>query len=335
MFNKIYEKVKTFIIVNKKFLIFLIVLNLLVWVELPYVVYAPGGAIDLDKRIEVKNENEAKGKLQMAYVTMTPGSIPFLLSSFIIPDWDIVSKDDLTYENEDMDDMLKKDRLEFEASVDNATISAYKMLNKELQITGSHNIVTYIDEKAETKLKLFDEILAVDGKEFSDMEEYRSIVTSHQKGDVLTLKIKRNKKEKDVKIKVYDTSDGLKTGISIVTTYDFKNPDDLKIKSKASESGPSGGMMMALGIYNALTKEDITKGKNIVGTGTIDKEGNVGEIGGIKYKLIGAVKNKADIFICPKENYEEAKKVAKEKNYDIIIITDATLEGVINDLKNL
>ena len=234
-----------------------------------------------------------------------------------------------------MDDMLKKDRLEFEASVDNATISAYKMLNKDLQITGSHNIVTYIDEKAETKLKLFDEILAVDGKEFSDMEEYRSIVTSHQKGDVLTLKIKRNKKEKDVKIKVYDTSDGLKTGISIVTTYDFKNPDDLKIKSKASESGPSGGMMMALGIYNALTKEDITKGKNIVGTGTIDKEGNVGEIGGIKYKLIGAVKNKADIFICPKENYEEAKKVAKEKNYDIIIITDATLEGVINDLKNL
>ena len=103
MFNKIYEKVKTFIIVNKKFLIFLIVLNLLVWVELPYVVYAPGGAIDLDKRIEVKDENEASGKLQMAYVTMTPGSIPFLLSSFIIPDWDIVSKDDLTYENEDME----------------------------------------------------------------------------------------------------------------------------------------------------------------------------------------------------------------------------------------
>ena len=72
--------------------------------------------------------------------------------------------------------------------------------------------------------------------------------------------------------------------------------------------------MMALSIYGNLTNQDLTNGKTIVGTGTIDIDGNVGSIGGVKYKLIGAVKNKADIFIVPNgENYDEAIKIKKEK----------------------
>ena len=93
--------------------------------------------------------------------------------------------------------------------------------------------------------------------------------------------------------------------------------------------------LQALGIYNSLTEEDITKGKNIIGTGTIDVNGNIGEIGGVKYKLIGAVRNKADIFICPKENEKEAKKVAKENNYDIIILTADNLAEIIQKLENI
>ena len=92
--------------------------------------------------------------------------------------------------------------------------------------------------------------------------------------------------------------------------------------------------MMSLTIYNKLVKEDITNGKKIVGTGTIDVDGKVGEIGGVKYKLIGAVKNKADIFICPVENYEEAVKVAKEKDYDIKIISAKTFDEVLEKLKS-
>ena len=72
---------------------------------------------------------------------------------------------------------------------------------------------------------------------------------------------------------------------------------NIKVKTKSSESGASGGFMTALAIYNALTSDDITKGKIIAGTGTIDSEGNVGVIGGVKYKLSGAVKNHADIML--------------------------------------
>ena len=92
---------------------------------------------------------------------------------------------------------------------------------------------------------------------------------------------------------------------------------------------------MSLTVYNQLTETDITRGKKIVGTGTIDINGNVGEIGGVKYKLIGAVKNKADIFICPEENYEEAISVAKDKNYDIKIISAKTFDEALEKLANI
>ncbi len=92
---------------------------------------------------------------------------------------------------------------------------------------------------------------------------------------------------------------------------------------------------MSLSIYNQLVEEDITGGKKIVGTGTIDIEGNVGEIGGVKYKLIGAVKNDAEIFMCPEENYEEAVSVAEDKGYDITIVSVAMFEEAIKKLDEL
>ena len=335
MFSKIYDKVKKFIKENWLFLVIIIGLNLLFWIDLPYVIYAPGGAINLEERISSKSNYESSGKLQMAYVSMVRGSIPFLLASYVIPNWDIEPKSDVTLEDESINDMIKKDKLYLQESIANATMSSLKLLNKDFKINKIHNNVVYITKEADTKLKLYDEIVKVDNKEITSLEDYRTIVESHLEGDLVDLEVLRDNKIKHLTAKVYNTEAGLKTGLSFITTYDLESDEDIKIKSKISESGPSGGLMMALGIYNNLTKEDITKGKNIVGTGTIDADGNIGEIGGVKYKLIGAVKNKADIFICPLENYEEAKKVAKKENYDIIILTDKTLSGIIKQLKDL
>ena len=92
---------------------------------------------------------------------------------------------------------------------------------------------------------------------------------------------------------------------------------------------------MSLSMYNALTSEDITKGKKIVGTGTIDRDGNVGAIGGINYKLASAVKKKADIFICPKGNYEEVKKLMDKYKYNIKIIEVGTFDETIQKLEQV
>ena len=65
-------------------------------------------------------------------------------------------------------------------------------------------------------------------------------------------------------------------------------------------------------------------------------EGNIGEIGGVKYKLMGAVKKKADIFIVPNgSNYDECIKLKKEKGYDIKIIGVDNFDEALEKLNKL
>jgi PDZ domain-containing protein len=60
--------------------------------------------------------------------------------------------------------------------------------------------------------------------------------------------------------------------------------------------------MFAIGIIDKLTPGALTQGKTIAGTGTIDPKGNVGEIGGIQQKLIGARDAGAVLFLAPQGN---------------------------------
>ena len=114
-----------------------------------------------------------------------------------------------------------------------------------------------------------------------------------------------------------------------------KTNKNVDFNYKGNESGASGGLMSTLEIYNRLVPEDITKGKTIAGTGTIKLDGSVGEIGGVKYKIMGAVKNKADLFIVPSGNYEEALNIKKEMGYDIKILEAKNFLQVLDDLKDL
>ena len=93
--------------------------------------------------------------------------------------------------------------------------------------------------------------------------------------------------------------------------------------------------MTALEIYNMLTPEDLTKGYKISGTGTINEDGTVGEIAGIKYKLAGACRKKSDIFICPSNNFEECEHEKEINKYNILLVEGDTFDNVLNKLMEL
>ena len=67
----------------------------------------------------------------------------------------------------------------------------------------------------------------------------------------------------------------------------------------------SAGMMYALGVIDKLTEADETGGKTIAGTGTIDAKGKVGAIGGIRLKMLGALRDGATWFLAPESNCNE------------------------------
>ena len=332
MLNKIYEKIKQYIKENFWFLVSLIAIVLLFTIDLPYIVEMPGGYISLNDRIKVEGR-DSNSEMGMAYVTTLKGNIPFLLFSYISPDFDIVSKDTVSYDDESIDEMNIRDRLLLNESISNATIAAFSEAGESYTINETKIMVSHVINK-DSQLKAGDNIIKIDDKKINEVLDIHNYLQTKSKDDTVNIKIKRDNKEMDIKSSLMEEDGRIIIGVNIVNNYELSTTPKIEVTSKRNESGPSGGLMMALTIYDKLTSSNLTKGDKIIGTGTITKDGLVGPIGGVKYKLIGAVNNKAKVFLCPKDNYEEAMKLKEERNYDIIIKEVSTLNDAIEFLKS-
>jgi len=332
--NKIYDKIKLFFKENYKGLLILLFIYVIFNFNIGFSVYTPGGLINMDERIESDDKlYKSDGSINMTYVSLIKGTIPTYLLAKIIPTWDIVDNDDITYDG-DLDETIKIDKYYLEESISNAYMVAYNLAGIDYNIVNSSNYITYIYEKSDTNLKLFDKIIKYDNIEFQTFSEMQEYISNKSIGDKVIFNVERNGKEIECYAKMIDINGLAKIGLTSAVINDYESDIDINVKSKKSESGASGGFMTALAIYNALTKEDITKGKIIAGTGTIDNEGNVGIIGGVKYKLGGAVKNNADIMLVPKDNYEEALEYKKEQKFDIELVSISTFKEAIDFLNN-
>ena len=332
--KKIFDKIKKFFKENYKGILTLVFIFLLFNFKLDFSIYSPGGLINLDNRIESKSDiNKSKGSINMTYVRLVKGTIPTYLLAKVIPTWDIVDNDDITYDG-DIDETIKIDKYYLLESISNAYMVAYNSAGVDYSIKKSNNYITYIYEKAKTDLKLFDNIIKYDNIKFTTFSEMQEYITNKNVGDKITFDVVRNGKNIKCYAELIDLGGNAKVGLTSAVINEYDSDVNVSVKSKASESGSSGGFMTALAIYNAITKDDITKGRVIAGTGTIDSEGNVGEIGGVTYKLAGAYKNGADIMLVPKDNYEEALKYKKKHKLDIELVSISTFKEGIEYLEN-
>ncbi len=335
MLSKLYDRVKTIIRDNYKFFLILIFFGVIVNIRLPYYIDAPGGLIDLSDRIRVNNTNKLKGSLNLTYVSEMQATLPTLIYAALDKNWDIYSAKDITIDNEDIADMELRDKIMLKEAYQTATILAYQEAKKNITINSYQLLVTYIDETAKTDLKVGDQILSINEVNVNTRDELNNEKDKYLVGTEVTFKIKRNGKEMTKSATIIEYEKELYIGIMVSELKDFTTTPPISFNFLSSESGSSGGLMTTLSIYGNLTNDDLTKGEVIAGTGTIDSDGQVGEIGGIKYKLIGALNNKATVFIVPTgDNYKDVMKLKKENNYHIEIIEAKTFDQVVSSLKN-
>lgn len=316
---------------NLWFLISLLIIVLLFNIKLPYYINMPGGTIEINNRIKCSSCNKINGSINLLYVSEYEATIPTFLLSYLFPNWDIEKISNQQVNKESMEDIYNRNRLMLEESVDAATMVAYEASNKKIDIKNKKNIVIALT--FDNNLKIGDEIVAVDGKEVENVLEIRKIINTKKEGNKVKVKIIRNGQEKIVAVTVNEVEKIKIIGVVVATDYDYELDPNIDINFKASESGASGGLMLALSIYSKINNEDIVKGRKIAGTGTIDFDGNVGEIDGIKYKIMGAYKNKVDLVLVPAKNYKEAIKIKKKYNYKMKIIKINTFKDVIEYLK--
>ncbi len=342
-----------------------IIAYLVIYVPTPYYIIQPGSAEEIKPMVTIQEgPTEEKGTFMLTTVRMSySNTLMFILAQFN-KNAEILKKSDLLQEGESQAEYSERQDYVMLNSQSNAMISAYEKAGIAYDITNKGVLVlqTLEDFPAAAILEPGDQIMKLDGKEVELREEVLTYIKTKKIGDTLKVTYKREGLERTAEIKLEalppdelpaDSAEPLpqRAGLGIVPV-DLQNveakEEEKQIEITAGDiGGPSAGLMFALEIYNQLVAQDITKGYRIAGTGTINTEGQVGVIGGIKYKVVAADKAGADIFFAPKDfipednkylpikNTTEAMNQAKKIKTKMIVVSVDTLEDALRYLETL
>jgi PDZ domain-containing protein len=89
---------------------------------------------------------------------------------------------------------------------------------------------------------------------------------------------------------------------------------------------------MSLGIIDKLSSGKLTGGRVVAATGTIDQNGNVGDVGGVAEKTIAVERAGATVFFVPKVELKTAEAKASPQLH---VYAVSNLDQVLRILKGL
>lgn len=322
--------------------------------SIPYYAMQPGSAEDVAQFLKVNGKpvQQGKGTFYLTTVSLGKASVlDWIRSQYshelkLIPEEQILAnyQNDEEYERQQKENMLE--------SQHSALMTAFHEARKPVKV--DYLGVEVFSLRKENGLQVGDLITAMDDKPILRSEDLFAYLEKKEIGDQVKVSLKRNKQQagKEIKEKiekmitlvdVSQPSEGKKRaglGIYPLTREQVSTTPPVSIEA-GEIGGPSAGLMFTIEVYNQITKGDLTQGKKIAGTGTINDLGKVGQIGGIEFKVRAADEEGAEIFFAPKDqqatdqNEKVAYQAAKEIKTKMKIVPVATFQEALRYLQNL
>lgn len=302
-------------------------------VELPYLAYSAGPVSDAADSVLVDDIDfyPPEGELLMLTVVTQDVNVFEAFIAGVDPTVDLVRKAAVRREGETDEEYRNRVLQQMDDSNYRSIAVALAYLGYELVPT--EVVINDIVEEvpAANVLELGDTVLAVNGRDIESVEDFVPALEGYEVGDTVDMTVQRDGGEVDLEVELAERDDepGVPM-IGIILGELTEPPFPLEIRP-GDVGGPSAGMMHTIAIIDALTEGELTHGKVIAGTGTIDLDGNVGSIGGIRQKVVAAEAAGADIILVPEGNYESAL-TAKHDAIDIVPV--ATLDEAIDFLED-
>ncbi|MDO4606514.1 MAG: S16 family serine protease [Bowdeniella nasicola] len=297
-------------------------------VPLPYVAEYPGPTVDVlseydgHELITVDKPVDTGGPLRMTTVSVAgvPGTrmlAATLTQALLDPDVSIMPREALFPENQTEEENRQISAAQMNSSQENASIAALESMGREVKVDllvagmteGSSAAEVLQEDDVITSIQVGDESAV-------PVQSYKALIgvlsKVPPKTDV-TLTVKRAGQEIPVTVTTIQPpapapGEDARTG-SLLGIFVYSRPtEDLGVEFGVGDriGGPSAGLMFALGIIDKLTPGPLAGNHDVAGTGTIDVDGRVGPIGGIRQKMVGAKRDGARYFLIPAANCPEA-----------------------------
>ncbi|HUF14777.1 MAG TPA: S16 family serine protease [Acidimicrobiia bacterium] len=311
------------------------VTSVVAWnLELPYLAYSAGPVSDAADTVVAEEVAifPPDGELLMLTVISQDVNVFEAFIAGVDPTIDLVRKQAVRREGETDEEYRNRVLQQMDDSNFRSITVALRYLGYEM--VPIEVVVNEIVEgvPAAAVLELGDTIRSVNGTSVATIEDVGPALEGHEVGDTIEIEVVREGSPVELEVELAERDDepGVPM-IGIVLGELTEPPFPIEIEA-GDVGGPSAGLMHAVAIIDALTEGELTKGRTIAGTGSIQFDGTIGNIGGIRQKVVGAEAAGAEYILVPQGNYQSAL-TAPRKSIEIVPV--ATLEEVIGFLESL
>jgi PDZ domain-containing protein len=299
------------------------------WVRLPYYALGPGPAREVTPLISFSGHERfpSDGRLVMTTVRYRQLTAVAALFAWLDPHQSIVREDVLFPPGQTRDQEDERSRSQMDQSKIDA---AYVVLRDLLDYPKERGTGALIEQvvpgcPAEGMLAPGDVVLGIDGERVRSGRQASQLLDAVPEDQAIEFRVESDNETTEVSLERADCGLDLPlVGITMIDAF----PIDLQISS-GDIGGPSAGLMWAIGLYELLTPGDLTDGRTIAGTGTIDTEGNVGPIGGIEDKVVAAERAGADVVLAP---VHDLRRLGEVDTGDMRLVPVTTFAQALSDL---
>lgn len=295
-----------------------------------YVKEGPGPLFDVLGTYQEKDVIEVSGapsyktfgKMNMTTVSVSGGPYTELSGAEAFYSWlafdgnrSLVMPTDALYPHVSHEQATAATGAQMADSQTQAKVAAMRELkmavNEKVQV-----LSTVEGSPAASALKADDRIVKVGEKQIETLTDVPKAVDASN-GSPIDVTVERNGTQQTFKLTPVRSSDNSRwiLGAGLKQSYDLPAHVQYNLDGVG---GPSAGLMLALGTVDKLSEGTLLADEDaggdpyrsyISGTGTIDADGKVGAIGGIKYKILATGRYGARYFLAPKENCDSIVKM--------------------------
>ena len=300
--------------------------------------YLPGPAPKVDRLISIDGARtySSEGAFRLTTVSVdTQVTFAEWVASGFDPQKAVVSRDQVTG-GQSLDKLQQQQETQMSESNQSAKEVALAALGiARPKGDGARVVGTLKDKPAHGVLFKGDVILKVGAEEIDTVCDAGRQIDTYEVGESVDVTVRRKGKLKTLSLEtVANPQDPASPFIGVAmdeVNYSFEPGLDVRF-DPGEIAGPSAGLMFALQIYDQLTPDDLTHGRQIAGTGEIGCDGGVAPIGGVEQKVAGAAREGAEIFLAPTLNAEAAREAAGE---DIQVVSVSTFSDALEFLEGL
>jgi PDZ domain-containing protein len=311
--------------------------------RLPYYALAPGSARNVSPLIQSKTPGTKtyppEGQVLLTTISLQQVRPVEALVGWLRSDVDVLPEQDVLPPDTSDQEYRAQNYQVMDESKQNAIVVALRLLGYQVTEKGEGALVEKVLPQfpAQGRLQPGDVIKSIDGKPIALVADAVAVIGTHQPGDVINVDVVQPDGTEPHTVQVPVASDPQQGGKPVLGVLlrsfkrDFDLPFDLDIQS-GKIGGPSAGLAFTLGVIDTLTPGELTGGRKVAVTGTIEIDGRVGDVGGVAQKTSAVKAAGADVFLVPAGEYEVAKQHAGPK---LKVMKVATVQDALDALGSL